>query len=437
MDHVAPLELRPELVLESLPTGAIVIDALARVRYANRHVRDLMGWGDGDYVGASLFDAVLPEDLGHAATLLGEGSIYFGSVLGPMRMRFVDGSGRETFTEFWARELDDRSGYVLVAPHGSVNDRVGDAVQAIATGQPIERAVELVVAGFAAYPMTGEACLLRMLAGELTPMTAWPVRDHWSSVADTPWSTAARLGRPVDVNDLAELGPLGTELTDRGFRALWCRPVIGRRGEASAVITVFRPFSRPPTANQQRRMQQLVNVAALAFDQLEYRSALEQAAFIDELTGAATRARLRQGLDDGMTWSAVIYLDLDGFKEINDAHGHGAGDAVLAEIGARLLATVRSDDLVVRLGGDEFVLVIADATADEAERVARRILATLEAPCVITDGDRVTPVSLGASVGVCVRNRPEMPFDEALRLADTALTAVKQDGKGHYLVAAE
>ena len=57
----------------------------------------MMGWRADQYVGASLFDAVVPEDLGHAATLLGEGSLYYGSVLGPMRMRFVDGSGRETF----------------------------------------------------------------------------------------------------------------------------------------------------------------------------------------------------------------------------------------------------------------------------------------------------------------------------------------------------
>lgn len=428
--------MRPDLVLEAMPTGALVIDALARVRYANRHVRELMGWDDDGYVGASLFDAVVPEDLGHAATLLAEGSIYFGNVLGPMRMRFVDGQGRATFTEFWARELDDRSGYVLVAPYGSVNDRVGDAVQAIATGQPIERAVELVVEGFAAYPMTGEACLLRVVDGALRPMTAWPLSDHWHSVEATPWRTAVETGRPVDVNVLPELGGLGDELTARGFGALWCRPVIGRRGVVSAVIIVFRPFPRPPTANQQQRMKQLVNVAALAFDQLEYRSTLEQAAFTDELTGAATRARLRQELDDGMAWSAVMYLDLDGFKEINDALGHGAGDTVLSEIGGRLLAAVRSDDLVVRLGGDEFVLVIRDATVAEAEVVARRVLAAIEAPCAVVVGDGASSVTLGASVGVCVRHRADMPFDEALRLADAALGTVKQDGKGRYLVAA-
>jgi diguanylate cyclase (GGDEF)-like protein len=393
-----------------------------------------MGWSDDDYVGASLFDAVVPEDLGHAATLLAEGSVYFGNVLGPMRMRFVDGDGRSTFTEFWARELDDRSGYVLVAPHGSVNDRIGDAVEAIATGQPIERAVELVVEGFAAYPMTGEACLLRVLDGDLRPMTRWPVDDHWYSADDTPWRAAVRTGRAVDVNVVSDLGALGDELTACGFGALWCRPVIGRRGEVSAVIIVFRPFPRPPTANQQRRMKQLVNVAALAFDQLEYRSTLEQAAFTDELTGAATRARLRQELDDGMSWSAVMYLDLDGFKEINDAFGHGAGDAVLCEIGGRLLAAVRSDDLVVRLGGDEFVLVIRDATDSEAEVVARRVLAAFEEPVSVADG--AAPVAIGASIGVCVRERADVAFDEALRLADSALGSVKQAGKGRYLVAA-
>jgi diguanylate cyclase (GGDEF)-like protein len=431
----ATIEPSPHDVLELLPTGALVIDTLARVRYANRHVRELMGWDDGDYLGASLFDVIVTEDLGHAATSLAEGSIYYGSVLGPMRMRFIDGTGRLRFTEFWGRELDDRSGYILVTPHGSVIDVVSDAVQAIATGQPVERAVELVVAGFAAYPMSGQACLLRVVDDDLRPMTAWPLSGHWHAVEDTPWRVAARTGRPVDVSDPAELGPLGAELSECGFGALWCRPVIGRRGEVSAVITVFRSFPRPPTANQQHRMQQLVNVAALAFDQLEYRSTLEQAAFTDELTGAATRARLRQELDDGMTWSAVMYLDLDGFKEINDEFGHGAGDAVLAEIGGRLLTSVRSDDLVVRLGGDEFVLVIREASANETEIIASRLLAALAEPCVAVDRAGVNPITLGASVGVCIRPGHEMSFDEAIRIADAALGAVKQDGKGRYLVA--
>ncbi len=182
-------------------------------------------------------------------------------------------------------------------------------------------------------------------------------------------------------------------------------------------------------------MQQLVNVAALAFDQLEYRQALEEAAFTDHLTGAATRARLRQELEHGLAWSALLYLDLDGFKEINDAHGHHAGDAVLAEVGARLLASVRRDDLVVRLGGDEFLLIVRDASEQDAIEVARRVIAAVEAPTVRVDRDGTTTFVVGASVGVCVR-AGELGFDEALRLADRALGDAKLAGKRRFLLAA-
>jgi len=399
-----------------------------------------MGWHDATYVGVSLLDVMVPDDLDYAAALLSDAPGFFGTVLGPLRLRFVDVTGRVRSTEAWVRELDDRSGYALVVPHSSVVDVVGDAVQAIATGQPVERVVELLVAGFSAHPMTGTAALLRMVDGELRPITDWPIDDRWwREVGDAPWHVAASTGRGVDVtldaDGAAALGPMAAELAAIGCAALWCRPVIGRRGEVSAVVVIMRPFSRPPTTNQQLRMQQLVNVAALAFDQLEYRQALEEAAFTDHLTGAATRARLRQELEHDLAWSALLYLDLDGFKGINDTHGHHAGDAVLAEVGARLLASVRADDLVVRLGGDEFLLIVRDASERDAIEVARRVIAAVEAPTVLVDRDGTTTFVVGASVGVCVR-AGELGFDEALRLADRALGDAKLAGKRRFLVAA-
>lgn len=421
-------------LLDAMPTGLIVLDDLACVRYANRHVREMFGW-DVDDVGRSILDVILPDDVANAATALAEAPVYYGNVLGPMRIHFVDRDGEVRFTEYWGCELEDRSGYVLVTPHSSVVDAIGDAVQVIATGQPIERAVELIVSGFATYPMTGDACLLRLVDDTLVPMTPWPFDDRIVDDPEAPWREAARTGRSVDVHEPADLpAHLASGIPSSFTGSLWCRPVIGRRGEVSAVIVVVRPVPRPPTANQSHRMEQLVNVAALAFDQLEYRHTLERAAFTDPLTGAATRARLRQELDDGLPWSAVLYLDLDGFKEINDRHGHGAGDHVLAEIGARLRSVVRADDLIVRIGGDEFVLVLRDAVAADATRVASRLIETVQRPIAIEGSAGAASVAVGASVGICCRT-DEMRFDDATRLADEALGVAKQLGKGRSVVA--
>ena len=270
--ELAGIGLAPAWLLDALPSGVIVIDAVGTIRYANRHVCDLFGWDDRSAAGRSVLDVIAADDADTVGTALAEGPTYFGNILGPMRVRFVEADGRVSFAELWARELDDRSGYVLVAPHGSVVDVIGDAVQAIATGQPIERAVELLVAGFGMYPMTGAACVLRVADDGVVPMTEWPFALDIVHLAGAPWQIAARLGRSVDVNDPAELpASVRRGLGDSFAGSLWCRPVIGRRGEVSAVIVVFRPYVRPPTANQTSRMAQLVNVTALAFDQLEYR----------------------------------------------------------------------------------------------------------------------------------------------------------------------
>lgn len=138
--------------------------------------------------------------------------------------------------------------------------------------------------------------------------------------------------------------------------------------------------------------------------------------FDERLTQALSRAK-RQGTD-----VAVLYLDLDGFKPVNDRFGHDAGDRVLAEVGARLAAVTRAEDTVARMGGDEFALVVEDVTSPRAvEFLVQRIIGALSAPMT----SAVTERTVGVSCGIAYSPRGACTADALIRDADLAMYRAK------------
>ena len=159
----------------------------------------------------------------------------------------------------------------------------------------------------------------------------------------------------------------------------------------------------------------------------------------DALTGLANRLLLGQRLDQALDRRtpgmgvAVLCMDLDRFKAVNDTYGHAIGDLLLKEVSARIQACVRGSDTVARLGGDEFVVVLVQthvATRDDAAEIAQRIIAALAQPFVL-DGVRV---STGTSVGVAVSSPGDVNPDPArlVEQADFALYSVKSTGRGKH-----
>ncbi|MBL8776393.1 MAG: EAL domain-containing protein [Acidimicrobiales bacterium] len=163
---------------------------------------------------------------------------------------------------------------------------------------------------------------------------------------------------------------------------------------------------------------------------------LSHQAFHDVLTGLANRALFRDRVDHAVSRTvrtaedvAVLYIDLDGFKTINDSLGHDTGDAVLVDIARRLEQAVRGGDTVARLGGDEFGVLVepgADARRD-AELVARRVLAALADPIQVQG----TPLAVGASIGIAVGHAGG---DVLLRNADVAMYQAKATGKRRWVL---
>jgi len=163
---------------------------------------------------------------------------------------------------------------------------------------------------------------------------------------------------------------------------------------------------------------------------------LHQLAHCDPLTGLANRMVLRERLArfvgrgaGARHVGALLFIDLDNFKTINDTLGHSVGDAVLQIVADRLDSVVRDRDLLARLGGDEFAIVLSDAgSADEVAAIAQRLLRGLVVPCV-AQGCSVT---LGASVGIALLPEHGSSVDDALGNADLALYAAKAAGRGRF-----
>ncbi|MFG1608735.1 putative bifunctional diguanylate cyclase/phosphodiesterase [Actinoplanes sp. NPDC049265] len=167
-------------------------------------------------------------------------------------------------------------------------------------------------------------------------------------------------------------------------------------------------------------------------DLTKQRAILTRQAFFDPLTELGNRKLFMNHATDALsdaddTITAVILVDLDGFKEVNDTYGHAAGDELLIKTAERLNANVRGNDTVSRLGGDEFVVLLPRLTDDTvADTVANRILRDLAAPLTVGD----TVLSIQASAGIAFARGGGMPVDAVMRDADVALYQAKADGKG-------
>jgi len=176
----------------------------------------------------------------------------------------------------------------------------------------------------------------------------------------------------------------------------------------------------------------LVGAARMAVSLREQRAvneSREHQAVTDELTGLGNRRRLLDELESALAalppggTLALLLIDLDHFKEINDSFGHQTGDALLRQIGPRIRQVVRRNDLVARLGGDEFAVLLYGADAYKATTVARRITTLLEEPIDV----RTASLHVGASIGVALAPDHAMTAGELIHCADIAMYRAKNE----------
>jgi diguanylate cyclase (GGDEF)-like protein len=222
-------------------------------------------------------------------------------------------------------------------------------------------------------------------------------------------------------------------LKDRGAEVFWVWPVMVA-GRIEAILAAG--FTETPAAGlrQSRCGGELAARLAAALSRAAREERLYREARFDPLTELPNRLLFRDhlsreiaGRDGGVARGALLYIDLDDFKRVNDGFGHGVGDHLLTVVAQRLRACVKEGDLVARLGGDEFTIVLREVRdADAAGAVAERVAQTLRQPIHIGAAEH----RVSASIGVTVFPDDGAGLEDLVRNADTAMYRAKEGGRG-------
>jgi diguanylate cyclase (GGDEF)-like protein len=315
-------------------------------------------------------------------------------------------------------------------------------------------------------------CEAAVLGGHFTSTTIALAQadDHFMKIVSTKGQNADRV-RSTAFSVLAD-HPQGKGLTGTSFRskmpcikneflsdagtAHWHR--LAERGgtRAGASFPLFRGneaigvllflaskegIFTPEIVELLARLAENVSFALCNFDQTDAKRAAEERihylATHDALTGIPNRAMFNTLLRDAHKRAneakdrqfAVLFIDLDRFKIINDSLGHSAGDQLLTEAARRIQTNIRKDNVLARLGGDEFIVLVDDLTgAQQAEAIARRLLRALGSPFHLCGHE----CRIGCSIGIAIFPNDAADPEEIVKSADTAMYAAKAHGKNTY-----
>ncbi len=250
----------------------------------------------------------------------------------------------------------------------------------------------------------------------------------------TRYSQQELIGRPApELFSEAEEANLFERMQARWSReGYWDGEALHSRGDGSICPV---QLSWVVLRDEQGEVRQSIGFFKDLTEKKASQQRIEQLAYTDLLTGLPNRLMLSQRVDfavrlaerDGGEF-AVLFMDLDRFKNINDSLGHVFGDRVLVEVAGRIATCLRQVDTLCRLGGDEFVAYLHQADVAAAETVARRILESLAQPFMLEK----TPFSVSSSIGVAMFPNDGQTLDDLIKCADTAMYRVKERGRANF-----
>ncbi len=436
-----PATLDETELLDALPVTLVVFDDVGTITYASARWARLfrprseiaVSPRPESVVGRNVMEFVHPDDLDFAAQLMDFGNGLDDQLLGPIRLRYVADAGDVRYTEVWAENRlahPGIGGHVVILTEETTMHRFTEAITRVAAGADSLAATRSVAGAMSGFPMCGVGMVLERLADGTV-----------EARSNTPLGAAAieQIGRAWDVLSTPEVGshlaadfssPLSKTLLELRFPAVWSIGV--GSDERDLLMLCWRPRTGEPSPNQIHHLHQAIAVLQIALTQESQRLQLEHLAYHDALTGLYNRGFLYDEVAGGkLEGSAVLFVDIDGFKPVNDQHGHDVGDQLLRRIAGIMISTVRDDDIVARIGGDEFVVVCAPpATSGDLQQIADRLIADIGT----IDSVAGRSISVGASVGI-VHHHVDHDFAGLLQEADAALYLAKESGGSRWWMA--
>lgn len=361
---------------------------------------------------------------------------------------FVDERGAVREFQSVGRDITERRRAALLTSHQA------EILEGVARGVPLEQTLRTIASTVEDH-FPRLTCAISLLdAGGATlrtgaaPTLGARLADAIDGLPLGPSSgsagTAAFRREPVYVDDIAH-DELWAGLRDvalgHGITACWSTPIFGSDGHTVlGTLDVYARETRTPDTEHVQIFSLLAHLASIAIERKEFEDRLAHQSMHDPLTGLPNRllfldrlalavARCRRA----HTEVAVLFCDLDRFKNVNESGGHGAGDELLVTAARRLESLLRPGDSVARFGGDEFAILCEDlpvSTArEDALDIANRVLASIAQPFVVRGSDTF----VSASVGIAIASGDERP-DELLRDADAAMYSAKESGRARVMV---
>lgn len=255
------------------------------------------------------------------------------------------------------------------------------------------------------------------------------------------WANSALCGERVIVEDFSQhtcSAACLNVIREMGFAACWAEPIFSSSRQLLGVLSLYLKQSGTPDHNDLTLLLQAGQLSALAIERKRFEQKIYSLACYDPLTALPNRRLFNIRLHEEIVKAerdayslAILFIDLDSFKEVNDTWGHEAGDGLLVDAAQRIQSCVRESDTVARLGGDEFVVILPEVgNLRPLARVAQNIVSTMRRPFYY--GERSANVS--ASIGIAVY--PEDADDEEtlVSCADQAMYAAKETGRNRFSI---
>jgi diguanylate cyclase (GGDEF)-like protein len=261
-----------------------------------------------------------------------------------------------------------------------------------------------------------------------------PLVDHWPSAMPPPGTHTMRAGRvqtfqsPDAARDLLPGVGMDAAMSAAGVGAVIVAPIVDQ-GTSFGAVGCYFSVSRQFDDYAEQLVVAIAQQAAAVFARLRIERELRRVAMLDEVTRLPNRRLFETQLEQTKEWSAgrvaLVFIDLDGFKQVNDRFGHATGDRLLAQVADRLRHIQDAHDAICRFGGDEFLAYIDTADDTTARLAAERIRALLGEPYPTLP----EPVPITASVGVAFASRDgSTTVDQVIREADLAMYRAKKAG---------